>query len=176
MKEVKIDVEKGDEEEISKIQSWVDRVSEKWISDLKSIHLLNDMTMTNVMKNLIPKHPHPENINGLFHDGVILLRKRKDDDRASVEGSFYHEVGHLIFEKKDWRVRIMYRRNLFDIWKRFVGRFSYYYDSNYANDEAEIYARVYSYFMLVTAGKVKPIVDLPSIVDWAMKSMEEMFS
>ena len=175
MKEIKIDVSKGDEKEISKIQSWLDRVDEKWISDLKSIHLLNDMTMTNVMKNLLPKHPRPYNINGYYLDGAIILRERKDDDRASVEGSFFHEIGHLIFEKKDWRERRKYVNELFSIWDRYVGRFSYYEDSSYGDAECEIYARVYSYWMLLKAGKADPIVDLPFIVDWAMDSMEKMF-
>lgn len=176
MKEIKIKVDPGDENHILQIQSWVDRVPEKWIGDLEEIRLLNDIVMTNMMKNIFPNHPHPDAINGFLCDRIIILRNRKDDDHASIEGTFYHEIGHLIFEKKDWQKRGMYRDDLFSIWKRFVGRFSYYYDANYACDEAEIYARVYSFWMLVTAGKVKPISDLSSIVNSVMKSMEKMFS
>jgi hypothetical protein len=171
---IKISVDPGDENYIPDIQFWLDRVPPKHISDLEVICLLGDKAMTNVVTNFFPSHPHPENVNGLVSDGSILLRKR--EDRASVEATFYHEVGHVLFSKKNPFQRRMCSGDLFNIWERFVGRFSYYYDAAYANDSEEIFARVFSFYMMVTGGKVKGIIDLPEITTWAMAKMEKIFS
>jgi hypothetical protein len=174
MIEIKVDL--GDENYIPDIQSWLDRVSPEHTSDLKTIYLLGDKAMTNVVTNFLPSHPRPQNINGIVSGGSVLLRKRENDERGGIEGSFYHEIGHLIFSKKDSFERRMYWGDLFNIWERFVGRFSYYYDAAYANDSEEIFARVFSFYMMVTGGKVKGIIDLPEITTWAMAKMEKIFS
>lgn len=170
MKEIKINVEKGDEDYIPKIRSWVDRVSGKWISDLKSIHLLDDMAMDILAKDLFSWHPRPHDINGLFHDGVIVLRKREN-----MEESFFHEVGHLIFLKKDPIERKQHHNELFSIWDRYFKHFLRYKDADYQNDEGEIFARIYSHLMLLTGEKA--VIDLSKVIGSAMlKRIQSIFS
>lgn len=176
MKAIKIDVDPGDEEEISKIQSWVDRVPEKYIGYLKSIHLLDDMAMDIFAKDLISGHPRSHGITGLFHhDGVIVLRKRKDNDHGFMEGDFYHEIGHLIFLKKDPIEKRQLHNDLFSIWDRYFKHFLRYKDADYQNDEGEIFARIYSHWMLLTTEKAKTLIDLSKIIPQAMESLEKIF-
>ena len=174
MEEIKIDVEKGDEEEVQKIRAWAARVPEKWIDDLETIYLFDDFMMNLVSKDLVSRHPKGEGILGMVKDKTILLRKWRGDDFHSIEQTFYHEAAHMGYDKKTVEEKKKLSPELLSIWNQYFKHFLHYKDADYQNNESEIFARIYSYLMLLTGEKA--VIDLSKVIGSAMmKRMQEMF-